>query len=238
MAENIVSYILGDHAHEGDGRRFYRLYTERPFFRDMLKAALLLHLERSVGSAAVAASGSEPRDPVDVIAALTGRYCLACHDGSIEELPNLDGDPIPREHGLSVLNAVAFEAMPKHPVVMEEHARRELVSALIAWMWPNDQLARRTARNYYGRENQPRTVQAIANALSLVRHTAGATAEDGLSWEHAEGGITPEEARFTPGFAALVGLEAVDACRDRSEPQSAAFQKCLERALQLEVLFR
>lgn len=132
--------------------------------------------------------------------------CSACHDG--DDAPSLDGQSLPRELAIRVIDQVSLDRMPKgQPLPAAERLLliRDMVEAV--WTTVDD---RRTAFDYFDNHLGGTPVHGIEASLSAIRHSTGATPD--RRWNVIETQQRSEELAFTPNFAAITSLEAIAAC--------------------------
>jgi hypothetical protein len=168
---------------------------------------------------------------------------------------DLTGATLPRELVVRMTDHVAYGKMPRQPVEMTQLERDALVASLIDHLWA-DPAARAEATEYYQRQDRGLPVEPIDSAFHMVDRSSGDTlpaenpaggdadrdtAVQTPSWGLLERGLWIDQASFTPGFAAAIGLEALRVCRTgdgRHRVDAGGTERCLEKATDPQPLIR
>jgi hypothetical protein len=165
---------------------------------------------------------------------------------------DLTGAALPRELVVRMTDHVAYGKMPRLPVEMTQVERHAMVGSLIDHLWA-DPAARAEATEYYQRQDRGLPVEPIDSAFRMVDRSSGDTlpaADSGAdrdtavqspSWGLLERGLWIDQASFTPGFAAAIGLEALRVCRTgdgRHRVDAGQTERCLEKATDPRPLIR
>jgi len=192
------------------------------------------------------------------------RFCTDCHNQvpfvnssvSVGKAFDLTGATLARELVVRMTDHVAYGKMPKLPVEMTQAERDTMVGSLIDHLW-SDPTARAEAADYYQHQDRGLPVEPIDSAFRMVQRSSadtlpdesgdgsseadGDTAVQSPSWGLLERGLWIDQASFTPGFAAEIGLEALRVCRTgdgRHRADAGGTERCLEKATDPAPLIR
>jgi hypothetical protein len=256
MANHFVSYVLGDRATEDDRHAIESAVGESDQFKAVMKVALERYAVKwreasqaapkaRVEPIAVAPAGAPPKVvaiPPALRKQLDG-HCVDCHDkgtytdaAETEDVRPFDFRPdrLPRALLVRMTDQVAFGMMPKDDP-LDDPDREEVVTALIDTLWATPQ-ARAEAERYYLGRGRGLPAQQFDNALDTIDGVAGARPH--VAWGALERGLWPDQSTVTPGFLAVMSLEALGACKQAHPQGSAALHDCLVDATSLRGLSR
>lgn len=246
MVENVTTAILGDTAGDADIVALKAAYQERPTFKSLMSVALRRYADRAANGGratdapiVVAKNRSlKPRlaaDSVDAekiaigpeLVKLLENECIACHE---EGLFDEAAKTMTRDKAARSLEQVAFEKMPRDKL-LDPGERNRVVQLFIDRLW-HEPTKREEAKRYYVERMRPRTVLPIASATRVIRGTDDATVT-----RAAERGLYPENAVYTPGFAAITAIEAMGSCK-KAGHVGEALQSCFANATTPASFFR
>ena len=264
MSRHMVQHVLGPDSTSDDHEAVRADLERRHSARSALRVALRMYVARwqppeapAPGPASAPAPAlkvaASKRGAVAVTAPLRAQideFCIGCHkkvpyrDSSVSVGMAFDftGASLARELVVRMTDHVAFGKMPKLPVEMTPAQRDALVATLIDHLWA-DPAARAEAGAYYRRQDRALPVQPVDSAFRMIQRAAGVAADATAApgWGLLERGLWIDQASFTPGFAAVIGLEALRACMTgdaRHRSDAGATERCLESATNPDRLVR
>lgn len=254
MSSHFIDYVLGERATARDIARIRAEMDEHQSIKGAMGLALNLFAEhweedraRAPERRSLPEAAPEGADKIAVKGPLRQaieEHCVDCHDA----VPFIDssesfGRPfdfrpaeLPRPLLVRMLDHVAYGKMPKDDEDFQPEERERMVEVLIATLWA-DEDRRERARAYYLEQLRALPAQQIDNALDMVVYRAGANTARG-DWGLYERSIYPHQAFVSPGFAATLGLEALNACRISGNRDPALMRDCLRRALHPDMFVR
>jgi hypothetical protein len=154
--------------------------------------------------------------------------CADCHDGSDASLPDFSKSVVPREQAVRMLDAVAFGSMPKDRALVSAD-RAALIDPLVRSLWSGADAD--AARRYYIDRMLALPAYRPEVIASLVHQRAGAAGT--TAWRTLEQSTRPSAGQAGPGLLTKVALDAIEACRQRTEVR-AEVDACIADALRIE----
>lgn len=254
VSNTLTQYVLGARATADDRQEIARALRETQRVRPAARAALLRYaahwrtdapaiaIERPPKSPAGNPPARETADAVAIHAELRAALddrCGDCHDevpfaeGAWGRPFDMRGDLLPRKLVVRALDQVAYGKMPKG-VTMDPSERAALVSLVAAAAFP-DPAERAEAESYYLGQMRALPAQMLDNA---TRSSGDSAVGTNGAWRALEPALRPEQHTLTPGFAAMVGLDALATCRGRHAHRTAGLRDCLREALRPDRLVR
>lgn len=234
MVQDVTRHVFNHRASPADTRAVREALDRAGTLREMVRVALQRYAESyGHGAAApppVTALPAAKADAAGRIAlsprlrALVEEHCGDCHG---EGAPARDLRPaaLPRATLAQMLTNVAFEVMPKDGPLAPE-ARLAVVTELIASLWSGER-ERIEASHYFGDRMRALPIHRGPQVVELVRRRAGGEGRGQIRL--METTVRQDQAQLTPGFAAVIGLEALRACKAAGH-EGAALERCLEAA--------
>jgi hypothetical protein len=237
MARDFGEYVLGN-ASTPDKvaslERSMRSNTTAGY--DLMKQAMLLLIEDWENQHPVVAaapqrdlrSGSTAGSAVAIDEQrrqLLEHACLDCHEHEAGR-PDFATPNVERKTVVAMLEAVAAGSMPKdNPLGADE--RRAFLETFIDSIWSGNDAA--AARRYFiAGDSIP--VYRPEVALALIHQRARSNTPS--SWRMVENAVRPSVQQLTPGFAAITGLEAIEACKRISAQDERT--RCISDAIRLD----
>jgi hypothetical protein len=241
MIGNVARHVFGDHASSEDFAALQSAFARRGTFKNLMRKALARYASEwreppaappasDGAAAATTASGKAWDQAADAAIVLAPRLraavdeqCAYCHEP-------FEAKALPRSLVVRMLDQVAWGRMPKGKDLLPA-SRYTMVTSFIDTLW-RDREERRIALEHFLARGTAVPVHAPAFARNIVDSLAGgAAAEKGTdpTWTLMEEGLGSDELTFTPGFAAFVGMEALERCK-KAGHQAAALESCVERA--------
>jgi len=233
MVQSVTRHVFNHRAGPDDLRAVNEALERAGTLRAMVKVALLRYAE-SYGKRSATPPPVIALPPARVAAgqvalsprlrALVEEHCGDCHgDGP----PERDFRPaaLPRATLVKMLRDVAFEMMPKGTPLGSE-VRLAVVTELVAGLWSGKK-ERMEALHYFGERMRALPIHRATQAVDLVRLRSGVEGHGQIRL--METTVRQDQAQFTPGFAAVIGLEAIRACRAAGH-QDEALERCLAAA--------
>lgn len=232
MTDHFASYVLGDNATNDDKRAIGDAVRQTGTFRAAMTVALERYALRARDTAFTipqpaphAGSGMSPslRSELD-------RWCVDCHDDTSENGDFTKFD-LPRKTLVDMTDKVAYGTMPKEHD-LEAHERQRIVTLLVDQLWP-DPTQRAEATRYFVGRGRGLPSQQIDNVLFQIGQLAAPPAK--LDWGMIERALWIDQNTVTPGVIGLTALEALRACRAKTDEP---LEQCLTRATAPRTLSR
>ena len=167
------------------------------------------------------AAPSEPTEELHLGAEVRAEIdakCVACHT---EAPRDFRGATLARSTVEAMLRSVAFRMMPKTAGGFGEPERRKFVGGLVSALGA-DETSQRASMDYFGNQLRPAAVHAMDAALQVVAQKAGAAVAPMPLMERI---IDARNMVYTPGFAGVVAVEALSACKAAGR-QGDALERC------------
>lgn len=243
MSRNVVEHVFGIDASASDAAALAAGFvSDRTTVKQLVKRALLGWVTRVQAGEPVetphatpswAGTGPVPLSP-ELERAIDGT-CSACHFDGAVGIPSFEGHALPRASLLHMLAEVASTRMPKdHALSTTE--RMSLIDALIAHLWRTP-AERREARRQLAASLAAPGVWRWSVAEHLIRRAAGAPEASDRAWNALEVGIRADQATYTPGFATMTLVEAIQACKDAGK-SGPALEACVRVATDPRLFLR
>jgi hypothetical protein len=161
--------------------------------------------------------------------------CSACHFDGAVGVPSFEGHALPRERLVHMLAEVSSTRMPKDHALSTTD-RMSLLDALIAHLWrtPAD---RQEVRRQLAASALAPGVWRWSLAEHLIRRAAGAPEATDRAWNAHEVAIRADQATYTPGFAVMAAVEAIQACKDAGKT-GPALEACVRVATDPRLFLR
>jgi hypothetical protein len=232
MTQHFASYVLGEHATNDDRRAIGEVVRSTGTFRSAMTIALERYALRARDTA-VAVEPPAPHAGSGMSPSLRGeldRWCVDCHDASSENGDFTKFD-LPRKTLVGMTDKVAFGTMPKEHE-LESGERRRIVTLLIDQLWP-DAAQRAEAVRYFVGRGRGLPAQQIDNVLFQISQLVATPPK--LDWGILERALWTDQNTVTPGVIGLTALEALRACRAKTDEPLEA---CLTRATAPRTLSR
>jgi hypothetical protein len=248
MVRDVEEYVFGHRSSPETRQALLAAFARSGNFRELMITALLRYaatwqqeassvvLEPQVATAvatpaALAEAGvPTPTDPGVLIPvspqlrSLLDRYCVTCHD---EGERDLRISQIPRSLMEKMLNQVAWGSMPKNASGMPLSRRHALVRELTARLY-SDPVVHAQADSYFLTWGRAPPVYPVSTVMNVIHSQAGATPDHG-GWNLAETMARPNVMQYSPGFAAIVAIEALRACKAAGK-SGDELDRCLAQA--------
>lgn len=243
MARNVVEHVLGIDATAGDAAGLAAGFVaDRTTVKQLVKRALLGWVTRVQAGEPVETPHAAPRwtgtGPVplspELERAIDGT-CSACHFAGAVGVPSFEGHALPRESLLHMLAEVSSTRMPRDHA-LSAAARTSLIDALIAHLWRTS-AERQEARRQLADSLAAPGVWRWSVAEHLIRRAAGAPEASDRAWNALEVGIRADQATYTPGFATMTLVEALQACKDAGK-SGPALEACVRVATDPRLFLR
>ena len=247
MVRDIIEHVFNDEATDADYQALRAEFRQGSSFKRMMRTALLRLVARGSASKEVAEPAAPESPPIPAAAAsaddivmpaplqvMLDSRCSDCHSSGTRQFEI--ADHLPRQMAQRVLSQVAFGGMPKgRPLPRAE--REGMVRTLIQVLW-TDAPSREQALHYYN--VRPHSVQRLISVLRVIATNAQASGyQTSLSSSVlSESLIRQDVARYTPGLAATVALEALRACRHTHTKDPVALRRCVEEATRPEAMLK
>jgi hypothetical protein len=242
MSRDVVEHVFGADGTAADADAIGTSFDpEHTTVKQLTKAALLRWVAKvragdapttSYQAPAWSGAGNVPMSPE--LASVVGDECGSCHyDGA--QVQSFDGKALPRPLLLKMLAEISAKRMPKdHPLTA---ARRSvLLDSLIAHLWRADP-DRAEAHAALATSVRPPGVWRWSLSERLIRRAAGVPESTDRAWNALESAIRGDQATYTPGFATMTALEAIQACKDAGK-KGPGFEACLRTATDPRVFLR
>lgn len=256
MSKHFVDYVLGEHALPEDIQAIRKEVQDNQNFRGAMRVALQRYAKRwretresDRKPVSVPAKGASKGNSVTIagdLRAVIDQYCGDCHESeerkyvdssqSFGQAFDFQGQQLPRSLVIRMADHVAFGKMPKDADDFAESDRRRVVELLTAALWPAGK-KRAAAREYYLGQMHALPAHNIDNAMDMTVFRAGG-AQPRSDWGLFERSVYADHSFVTPGYAALVSLEALSACRAAGNRDEARLRTCLRRALDIDTMIR
>jgi hypothetical protein len=245
MSRNVVEHILGIDATVGDATSLAAGFVaDRTTVKQLVKQALVrwvTHVQAGEpaetpsppGAPDWAGTGPVPLSP-ELERAIDGT-CGACHIDGAVGVPSFEGHALPRERLLHMLAEVSSTRMPKDQALSRTE-RMSLIDALIAHLWRTP-AERQEARRQLAASVLAPGVWRWSVAEHLIRRAAGAPEASDRAWNALEDGIRADQATYTPGFATMTLVEAIQACKDAGKT-GPALEPCVRVATDPRLFLR
>ncbi len=228
MVKIVKRRVLVDAADGADDAALLRAFETGHSMKALMKTALRQY---ATHERARCDGATRTPDGGDGLGALMGRYCTTCHGPS--RLPDLDTatDEATLKRALTL---VAFGAMPRPPSTMPAQDRDRMIELLVRRIWA-DPAAQADARAYFAHA-RAMPVHTLKASLATVDRRAGAppSALEAVPFRNALEGMTRADLlQYSPGFGALVHLEALRACKAAGHTGQALVD-CVDQASKIE----
>lgn len=227
MARHVTDYVFRGQDSPGDYAAVLAAFQDQRTVKAAMRAALR-RFATSTASELDAGATAPGRAPTTNLRALLGEHCLDCHDSTQPEPRNFDRPRLSRPMILAMLNAVGSGMMPRNRAGFDRATRLQLLRELASAGWPDDE-TRAAMFQYFAGGMKAAPVYELGSALHEIHALAGRTAMD--DWALVEATLPGPQMSYTPGFAAVVALEALRACKETSQTGDD-LQRCFERASQ------
>jgi cytochrome c553 len=245
MQADVMRHVFSHSTTPDDQAAIRETYTRSPTMRDLMRTALLRYSDRWLAGTGKASRPQAPQlqaaagETIAVPPALRDSLdgsCTYCHDADHPQL-NLTRGELPRTAVEQMLQQVAFSRMPPAPDELSPSERRELVRMLVELRWSQPE-QRETAMEYFATWMRALPVQEVRPVTDAIYRSAGASPSGTRSkWALTEEETREDLVQLTPGFATMVGLEALRACKAAGH-QGEALDQCLERATSIKDVVR
>jgi hypothetical protein len=235
MSRNVAEHVLGIDASADDAAALAAGFDAgRTTVKQLVKQALLRWVTRvqagepaEVLPAAPSWSGTGPVPLSPELERAIDGTCSGCHFDGAVGVPSFEGHALPRDRLLHMLAEVSATRMPKDRALSAAE-RMSLIDALIVHLWrtPADQ---REAHHQLGAPLRAPGVWRWSLAEHLIRRAAGAPETSDRAWNAFEAATRADQATYTPGFAAMTVVEAIQACKDAGKT-GQALEDCVRAA--------
>jgi hypothetical protein len=245
MMSNVTRHVFSHSTTTLDQVAMRETYSHSPTMRELMRTALLRYSERWLAGPDTAPQAQVPQlqvatgETIAVPQALRDSLdvnCTYCHDADHPQLDLTRGE-LSRKAVEQMLQEVAFTRMPRTPGELSPAERREMVRLLVELRWSQPE-QRHTAMEYFATWMRALPVQEVRPVTDAIYRSAGASPDRTLSkWALTEEETREDLVQLTPGFATMVGLEALRACKAAGN-QGEALDRCLERATAIQDIVR
>lgn len=243
MARNVAEHVLGIDVGTDDVASVAAGFdADRTTVKQLVKQVLVRWATRArvdesaqTPHAAPDWTGSGPVPLSSELERAIDGTCSACHFDGAVGVPSFEGHALPRERLLRMVAEVSSTRMPRdHALSTAE--RTSLIDTLIAHLWrtPAD---REDARRQLGASLRAPGVWRWSLAEHLVRRAAGAPEASDRAWNAFEAATRADQATYTPGFATMTAVEAIQACKDAGKT-GPALEACVRTATDPRLFLR
>jgi hypothetical protein len=236
MARKVTDFVFRGADTAADYGAILQSLRERRTVKAAMRTALLRFAasgnqvrpvaERLDDDPAPLATEATPEIPVSTrLRGLLHENCGDCHGSEKSEGGRFDVPRLPRSRILGLLNAVSFGTMP--PGGLDPSVRRRLIEELTALIWTNESI--RPARiRYFANGMKASSVYDLDTTFNQVHARAGAGPRG--DWVADEQSVEAPFMRYTPGFAAIMALEALRSCKESHPADREGLRRCFERS--------
>lgn len=233
MTDKVVNYVMSGRSTPDDfdavRLSFEDEHSVRAMLRTAMRRAVLAALApQAAPSATVSAAPPTSGALSTQTQSQLESSCLYCHDGV--DAHDLGGPNFDRLTLLTMLEQVSFQQMPPTPGGLYPAEREALVEGLIAALWDGAD-ERASARSFYQDGLRAYPAHPYRTALATAAKRAGS--DDDPKLRSVEPSVSKELQRVSPGFAASVGLAALQSCKEAGQA-GEALARCVREASEPE----
>jgi hypothetical protein len=229
MARRVTDYVFRGQESPEDYAAVLEAFQDHRTVKAAMRTALHRFATSSTSELAVVAA-APARDSTGVLRGLLEEHCLDCHDARQPDQRNFDRPRLPRTVLVAMLNAVSSGAMPRTTGGLDRTTRLTILHALSSAAWPDEE-SRAAVFRYFAERMTASPVYELESAFHQVHTLADRMAGDDRSL--VEASLPGPQMTYTPGFAAIIALEALRSCKANSQT-GEDLRHCFETASQPE----
>jgi hypothetical protein len=242
MTRKIVDHVFSGTESEADFKAVHDVFESTHKFKPMLRAALVRYAERYKDGPPPPAS--LPKEPVAVtpphgdgsdgsnvkitkaLRDMLDERCISCHDKG--DRFDFNGTELPHRTLALMLDQVAFGAMPKTTVRLDESERLAFVHQLSAHVFA-DEDDRKTAESYFANGMRGVPMHRYRSAMTSVALRTDHGGKGGSAPAAIESSLSPAAMTYSPSLGLSSAVVGVGACRGAGL-QGDALVACVERS--------